>query len=326
MLDRLNPLLDRLQAYPWWQVAIELAVIGIATWAVVRFVQSTRAAAALKGFLLLLLIGALTVRIVGERDMLERLTFLYGHFLTFSALALVVVFQPELRRGLIRLGETVVFRRTPQPVVVVVEAIVEAAAYLAKAKFGGLIVIERETPLKALAEGGTMLHAAVSSRLIQTLFFPGTALHDLAVVVRGGEILAAGVQLPLAEPSAMPDPALGSRHRAAVGLTQECDALVVVISEETGAISLAENGKLTRGLDRDELEETLVKKLRAAARKPGGRVRRTFARPGDPAGESVMGASVAGLAVATPEADGLEQQAQAESPDQPAPAHQRPSL
>ncbi|MFN0011551.1 MAG: diadenylate cyclase CdaA [Phycisphaerales bacterium] len=323
ILERLSQTLERVQAYPWWQIAIELLVIGILTWGIVRFIQSTRAAAALKGLLLLLIIGALLVRIVGQRDAFQRLTFLYDNFLTISALALIVIFQPELRRGLIRLGETAVFRRTPQPVVVVVEAIAEAAAYLSKAKFGGLIVIERETPLKALAEGGTVLHAAVSSRLIQTLFFPGTALHDLAVIIRGGEILAAGVQLPLAEPSAMPDASLGSRHRAAVGLTQECDALVVVISEETGAISLAEHGKLTRGLDREELEETLVKKLRAAAAKPGGRVRATFARPGastaDPSGESVMGASVAGMSLA--EATGS-----AEAAPEPRPAHDRPLI
>lgn len=304
--ERFNQVLDRVQAYPWWQVAIELLVIGVVAWGAVRFIQGTRAATALKGFLLLMIIGALMVRIVGQRDMFQRLTFLYDNFLTFAVLALIVIFQPELRRGLIRLGETAVFRRTPQPVVVVVEAIVEASAFLSKAKFGGLIVIERETPLKSLVDGGTVLHAAVSARLLQTLFFPGTALHDLAVVVRGGEILAAGVQLPLAEPSAMPDPSLGSRHRAAVGLTQECDALVVVVSEETGAISLAENGKLTRGLDREELEETLVKKMRAAAARPGGRVRGTFARPGEgAAGESVMGASVAGMQVVA-EGDGLE--------------------
>lgn len=261
-LERLNDLLARVQSYPWWQVALELLIIGVLVYFVFRFIQGTRAAAALKGLFLLILIATLTVRILGQREAFQRLAFLYDNLLTIAAVALVVIFQPELRRGLTRLGEAQIFRRTPRAVDEVVDAIADAAQFCAKAQFGAIIVIERETPLKSLAESGTALRAAVSARLLQTIFFPGTALHDLAVVVRGSEILAAGVQLPLAEPASMPDPALGSRHRAAVGVSQDSDALVVVVSEESGQISLAESGRLTRGLSRVELEELLLAKLR----------------------------------------------------------------
>ncbi|MCK6477474.1 MAG: DNA integrity scanning protein DisA nucleotide-binding domain protein, partial [Phycisphaerales bacterium] len=112
--------------------------------------------------------------------------------------------------------------------------------YLSRARFGGLIVIERSVGVSGLIEGGTVINAELSSRLLQTIFFPGSALHDLAVIVKGRRVHAAGVQLPLADPTDMPDPRLGSRHRAAIGLSKECDALIVVISEETGSVRIAE--------------------------------------------------------------------------------------
>jgi diadenylate cyclase len=273
--ERISQLLHRVSAYPWWQVAIEMTVIWVIVFMAVRFIQGTRAAGALKGLFFILVVTTLIVRILGQREAFQRLTFLYDNFLAIAAIALIVIFQPELRRALTRLGETPIFRRTNQPLAVVIEAIAEAAAYLSKAKFGALIVIEREAPLKGLTEGGTPMHATVSARLLQTLFFPGTALHDLAVVISGSEIIAAGVQLPLAEPSAMPDPSLGSRHRAAVGISQECDALVVVVSEESGVISVAERGKLTRGLKEDDLAELLRRKLQRTALVRSGR----FSRP-----------------------------------------------
>lgn len=266
-LERFSQLALRVTAYPWWQVALELAVIAAVVWMIVRFVQGTRAAGALKGLILIIVVATLTVRVLGQTEEFQRLQFLYDKFLTIAALALIVIFQPELRRGLTRLGETQLFRRTPRGLVLSVEAIADAAAYLSKAKFGALIVIEREAPLRAIAESGTPLHAAISSRLLQTIFFPGTALHDLAVVITGSQIVAAGVQLPLAEPASMPDASLGSRHRAAVGISLECDAIAVVVSEETGSISVAEHGRLLRGLKRDELEELLLAKLRAV--RPG---------------------------------------------------------
>lgn len=263
MFDRPLQLMNRLGTYPWWQVLIEFGIIWVVVYVVVRFVQGTRAAGAIKGMLFVLVTATLLVRILGRQEAFQRITFLYENFLTLLAIALVVVFQPELRRGLIRLGETPLFRRSaPGSLERVMGSIADATRYLSKAKFGGLIVIERETPLKGLVAGGTPIGSEVSSELLQTIFFPGSALHDLAVVISGDRIRAAAVQLPLAEPEEMPDASLGSRHRAAVGLTRECDALAVVVSEETGSISLAERGKLDRGMTPEQLRDELIARMR----------------------------------------------------------------
>jgi diadenylate cyclase len=123
------------------------------------------------------------------------------------------------------------------------------------------MVIERRVGLEGLVEGGTRLGAEVSTRLLQTIFFPGTALHDLAVIIKGRVVHAAGVQLPMADPLEMMDPAFGARHRAALGLAKECDALIVVVSEETGQIRIAERGGISSPLDPDELRAQLLKRL-----------------------------------------------------------------
>ncbi len=261
MTDRLLHLVDRLAGYQWWQVLVELAVIWIVVWVVVRLVQGTRAAGALKSAFLLIVVAALVVRILGQHDSFARLTFVFNAIFAVVAVGLIVIFQPELRRGLIRLGESPIFGRKIEVATETVDAVSEAAAYLSKARFGGLIVVERSTPLKGLAEGGTLIDAHVSSRLLQTIFFPGSALHDLAVLIKDDRIKAAGVQLPLANAEDTPDATLGSRHRAALGISNESDALVVVVSEETGTITLAERGELTRGLNEAELRGLLLLKL-----------------------------------------------------------------
>jgi diadenylate cyclase len=261
-LDRLHSLLRRLESYPPWEVAIELLLIGLVVYSVVRFVRGTRAAGALKGMFLILVFVTITARILGGGEAFQRLAFLYDRFLAIMAIALIVIFQPELRRALIRLGETPFFRSTPTEIAGAVDAIVEACAYLSKSRFGAIVVIERAIGLGGIVEGGTVLGAELSPRLLQTLFFPGTALHDLAVVIKGNVVHAAGVQLPLADPTEMPDPNLGSRHRAAVGLSKECDALVVVVSEETGQIRLAERGRLSAPLTPQGLHDELLRRLR----------------------------------------------------------------
>lgn len=262
MFERLQRLAERLYDYSWWQIAIELLLIWLVVFVVVRFVQGTRAAGALKSTLFLVIVTTFVVRILAQQEQFARIKYLYDTFLTLLAVTMIVVFQPELRRGLIRLGETPFLRRSQTGTSVVIDAIVEAAAYLSKARFGALMVIDRESGLKGLTEGGTAINGRVSARLLQTIFFPGSALHDLAVVIRNGEVVSAGVQLPLAEPEDMPDPNLGSRHRAAVGLSKDCNALIVVVSEETGGISIAERGRLDRGFTPERLREELARRLR----------------------------------------------------------------
>ncbi len=256
--DRLIGLWNRLTGYPLPEVAGELLVIGLFVYAVIVFVRGTRAAGALKGVFFILIVATIVARVLGS----PRLTFLYDRFLAIAAVGLVVIFQPELRRALVRIGEAPFFRTTPRQIATAVEAIADACIYLSKAKFGALIVLQRQVGLAGLVAGGTPLGAELSAPLLQTIFFPGSALHDLAVVVQGNVIRSAKVQLPLAEPSEMPDPRLGSRHRAAVGLTKECDALVVVVSEETGQIRLAERGRLSDAIPPKQLAEALLARLK----------------------------------------------------------------
>lgn len=257
-LFQIESLLARLGTYPVWEVLFELALIWIVVYAVVRFVEGTRAAGALKGLLVVLILATVFIRLVGGTDAFERLTYLFDRFLAVIAVGLVVIFQPELRRALIRLGEAPLFRSSPKEIAIVVEQVVEACAILSKQRFGALVVFEGSIGLEGLVEGGTRLNADVSSRLLQTIFYPGSALHDLAVLIRGSRVAAAAVQLPLADPSEMPDPSFGARHRAAVGLTRECDALVVIVSEETGHIRLAQRGRLSKPMEIDALRAELL--------------------------------------------------------------------
>jgi diadenylate cyclase len=314
VLDRIQSLQNRLLTYQWWEVAVEFAVIWLVVWLVVRFVQGTRAAGALKGLLVILIVLTVMSRLFGGDGSFQRLGLLYDKFLALVAVALVVIFQPELRRALVRLGETSFLRATPKDIRVIVEEVADAAEYLSRAKFGALIVIERQTKLTGLVEGGTKMGAELSSRLLQAIFFPGAALHDLAVIVRGRVIDAAGVQLPLADPQDMPDARLGSRHRAAVGLSQECDALVVVVSEETGNVRIAERGKLTKPLSDEQLRELLTMRLTSTIdrRRVGGGVppppsvpdvptaaeRHDSAMLEGPGGESIAGETVMGETLA----------------------------
>ncbi|MBX3377577.1 MAG: diadenylate cyclase CdaA [Phycisphaeraceae bacterium] len=269
-LDRLYNLLDRLTSYPLWEVGVELLLIGLVVYAVARFVRGTRAAGALKGIFVILLLATLVARVFGGGETFQRLAFLYDRFLAIVAVGLLIIFQPELRRALIRLGETGFFSRSSPQVTQAVDAIADAAAYLSKSRFGAIVVIQRKTNLQGIVEGGTVLDAALTSPLLKTIFFPGTALHDLAVVIKGNVVHAAGVQLPLADPGDMPEASLGSRHRAALGLTKESDALVIIVSEETGHIRISENGKLSEPIARGDLADELLRRLNVSG--PAGGV------------------------------------------------------
>ena len=258
--DRLNDLLNRLSSYSWWEIAVELVLIWLVVYAVFRFVQGTRAARALKGLLFILIVGTLFVRFFGD-DIFVRMSYLYDRMLAVIAIALVVIFQPELRRALIRLGETRFLQGGYEGAAKVAGELAPACAFLSKARFGAIIVIERRVGLKAVIEGGTILHADISAALIQTIFHPGSALHDLAVVIRNETVHSAGVQLPMAGPTEIPDQSLGSRHRAAVGVSKDSDAIVVVVSEESGLIRIAQRGVLSAPIDPNDLEAVLHEKL-----------------------------------------------------------------
>ncbi len=252
--------LTALRSYKWWVVGIELLLIGMVVFWVVRFLRGTRGARMLKGVAVVLIGLYLLVDILGSRFGLERIDFLYGKFLFFASFATVVVFQPELRRALMRLGETRLFRTWSHEIDQEIEALVEAATFLSRRKIGALIAIEREVGLGGIADNGTALNAEISAPLLETIFFPNTPLHDLGVIISQGKIAYAGVQFPLAESGEL-ERELGSRHRAAVGMSQESDAVVLVVSEETGDVSIAERGQLIRKLTPEGLRGLLSELL-----------------------------------------------------------------
>ncbi|HZZ42002.1 MAG TPA: diadenylate cyclase CdaA [Tepidisphaeraceae bacterium] len=262
MYDFLNisTFFNAIRAYGWWRVGLEWLLIGSVVWWVVGFLQGTRGARMLKGIGFLLVSLYLIVTLLADRYHLEAIAFLYGQFLIIVSFAVVVVFQPELRRALMRLGETRLFRTWSHQFSDEIDAVVETAVFLSRRKIGGLIAIEREIGLGGIAESGTKLNADLTAPLLQAIFWPNSPLHDLGVIISQGRIAYAGVQFPLAESGEL-ERELGSRHRAAVGLSQETDAIVLVVSEETGDISIAERGQLIRKLTPDALRGLLLELL-----------------------------------------------------------------
>lgn len=248
-------------AYPLWTICIEMLLIGVIVYAVLRFLHGTRGAHLLQGLVILLILGFIVVRVVADQFGLERIAVLYQPFVWTALLTTLVVFQPELRRGLMRIGEAR-FRRAHQSQIdKTAKTIATACMQLSKNKIGALIAIEREIGLTGLAEQGVRLDALLTPELLNTIFWPGSALHDLGVIVQQGRISAAGCPFPLADADEELDKSLGSRHRAAMGLSFESDALVVVVSEETGSISIAERGRLDRHIPPDALAGMLRRRL-----------------------------------------------------------------
>lgn len=274
--DTLSILFDRFGSgsYNPYVVLAELLLIGLMVNWCAGVLHGTRGTRLLRGLLVVLVVATLVIRVLADQMHWTRLALLYQYFIIGMAFVALVAFQPELRRALIRAGD-VRFLRRKQPAEKVIAALVEAAGYLSRNKYGALIAIQRDVGLANWAENGTPLNAEVSANLLKTIFYPNSALHDLGVIIRGNRIVAAGCQFPVAE-SGDVDPGLGSRHRAAVGLSAESDALVLVVSEETGTISLAEAGKLTRYLALDDLEEELESRLAGGLFIPRRRRARTL--------------------------------------------------
>jgi diadenylate cyclase len=273
LINNLHGFFRALSTYKWWQVAIELLVIGLVVYWVLRFLRGTRGAKMLQGIAFVLIVGYLIVRLLASAFELDRIAFLYEKFLLGAGFAITVAFQPELRRALMRIGEAPIFGiRGRRQIDEEIEALVEAATFLSRRKIGAVIAIERETGLGGMAENGTKLDAAISADLLDTIFWPNSPLHDLGVVISGGRIMYAGVQFPMAESGEL-ERELGARHRAAVGMSQESDAVVLVVSEETGDVSIAERGQLIRKLTPEGLRGLLTELL---GRGSEGRGARTF--------------------------------------------------
>lgn len=244
---------------------LDMAIVSFLVYRVFMLIRGTRAVQLIKGLVILLL-----VTVVSQRLSLVTLSWLMDKALVMLLVALPVVFQPELRRGLEQLGRGRFFGRPGSPADVddVVREVTAAAAALSLARRGALFVIERRTGLADIIETGTLLHARLSSELLVSLFIAEGPLHDGAVIIRGTTVMAAGCFLPLTD-SLGPKSPLGSRHRAALGVTEQTDCVAVVVSEETGMLSVGSDGGLTSRLDPRGLSRTLTERLTAGERRRG---------------------------------------------------------
>jgi diadenylate cyclase len=242
---------------------LEILVLGVVFYYIMLFFHGTRGAQVLSG-LVLFIVMLLVVTYVFR---LDTLTWILQRLSVYVAVALLIIFQPEIRRALAELGKQHVFSSTADRPVI--ENIVKAAAMLAERKIGALIAIERETGTRAIQETGTIIDSLVTPELLASIFYPHTPLHDGGVIIREDRVVAAGCLFPLSQREEL-SKSLGTRHRAAIGLTEESDAVVIVVSEETGSLSLAFKGRLRRGLDEPRLKRILTSVMyRGSASKPG---------------------------------------------------------
>jgi diadenylate cyclase len=232
---------------------LDIILVSYIFYKVYIFLKGSMAARMMMGLLFIILIS-----IVAEILNMSGSTWIFSNLKTVWVIAFVIIFQPEFRRLLLYLGQNPVLRKIVQvSTTKFIEEVIGATSDLSRKNFGALIVLLRDTGIRSIIETGISLQAQVSKALILSLFNPRSPLHDGAIVIRNDIIIASKCQLPLTENPKL-DPSLGMRHRAALGLSEQTDAIVVVVSEETGMISMAENGVLTRGLTEEGLRKRLT--------------------------------------------------------------------
>ena len=259
-METLIDYLTRVAAYGWWRVAIELFLIGLIIYWAVDFLEGTRGERLFRGVIFILIAGFIILKLLVGREgfAFERLQYLYSGFLIAVLIIAVVGFQPEIRRALIRIGQPRFLAFFSQQLARTTEEIITAVTELSASKTGAIIVIEKRVALGEFIETGIRIDARVTAALLKTIFQPASPLHDLAVVVRADRVVAARVQLPLAEAGSVQGVHLGSRHRAAIGITVGSDATCLVVSEETGVVSIAQRGELTRNVTETQLRRYLA--------------------------------------------------------------------
>ena len=246
-----------------WTEAIDVVVVALVLYQLLRLLRGTQGTQVLVGLILLAVIGA-----VANQFNLVLLGWLFRNATFFIIIAVIIMFQPELRRALDQVGRLGRLGRLGRPLggynpgqynQAISEAI-RAAERLSSKHQGALIAFERSVGLEDYAATGVRINGEISAEMLQSIFYPNSPLHDGAVIVRGNKIIAAGCLLPLPEEGIVRE-RLGTRHRAAVGLSLASDALVMVVSEETGSISVIEEGKITRNLDGDGLRRRVSPKV-----------------------------------------------------------------
>jgi diadenylate cyclase len=255
-----------------WRPALEIGILTLGIYYAYKFLKGTRGQAVVTGFVAVLLVLTLTVRLLR----LDVLNALLNQIFPFLALAIVVLFQPEIRRVLAEVGNLPVFNNAREQRENL-EVVVESVDRMAPIRIGALIAIEQSISLQDAVESGIPVDCEATPEMLETIFFPNNAIHDGGVIIKGDRILRAGAIFPLTQRGDLPK-SLGTRHRAAIGLSEETDAVVVVVSEESGAISIAHRGVLTRNVTVEQLRAFLTEVLvrRAQTRNAFGVFRRWF--------------------------------------------------
>ncbi|MGQ3686142.1 MAG: diadenylate cyclase CdaA [Candidatus Loosdrechtia sp.] len=242
-----------------WMVAKsigEILLIYVIVYLVLRIMQGTRGTSILRSLAFIIVMISVGILFFVKRLQLHTIDWLITEFAPIFIIPIIILFQPEFRRALLRLGQNPVFKVFLRHGYQITNEIVKAVETLSRKKIGALIAIEREVGLNSFIETGTKLNADISSELLYAIFYPGSPLHDGAVIVQEQKISAAGCFLPLSENTEL-SKNLGTRHRAGIGLSEETDAIVIIVSEETGTISTGFKGVLNRGIDAKELKKIL---------------------------------------------------------------------
>jgi len=235
------------------KIAVEIGILFVFFYYLLLSLKGTRGAGIFKGIIFISGIAIFVVEIVAKYFGLMNINFVLDYWLLPLFILLIIVFQPELRRVLVDLGQSRWFNIVSTSVgAEMVDKVVSAAVNLAGRKHGALIALEKEIGLKPYIEGGVKMDSQVTKELIETIFYPGSELHDGGIVIKDERITAAGCVFPLTENPNIPK-SLGTRHRAAIGLTEESDAITIVVSEETGKISASIHGQIESDLDKEKL-------------------------------------------------------------------------
>lgn len=235
----------------YWKPAVEILIFWCGYYVLLVYVKDSGMAQALKGLVFLV-----ALFFISELMKLETIAWVLSHLFQISIIGFLIIFHPELRRGLTRIGQSPLFKMFLKEEKLIDE-ITRAVVTLAKHKTGALVAIEREVGLKPYIESGISLDAVLTSELLMTVFMPNTPFHDGGAIIQGGRIVAVGCLFPLSQSQKL-SKALGTRHRAGLGLSEETDALVIVVSEETGIITLMDKGKITRDVEENQLREYLA--------------------------------------------------------------------
>ncbi len=243
---------NQIHIQDWWRPALEILILAVSIYFVFRFVRGTRGWPVVIGFVVVLLALALVTTILD----LKVLRWMLGSASVFIALGALVIFQPELRRMLAELGNMPLFASASEQREAI-EVIIQTVERLADVKIGALIAVEQSIQLQEAVESGIKVDCDATPEMLETIFFPNNAIHDGGVILKGDRIAYAACIFPLTQRSDL-NKSLGTRHRAAIGLSEETDAAIIAVSEENGMISYAYKGQLTRGVTLEELRAFLT--------------------------------------------------------------------